>query len=84
MTMAALAGAATPRPQGPCDIYASARTSCVAAHSTTRAGGYANPAAQDASGLAEPLIVGDGAKIAQMAQFHILDSIGFSDRVNLN
>jgi alpha-L-arabinofuranosidase B-like protein/lamin tail-like protein len=26
-----------PRPQGPCDIYASAGDSCVAAHSTTRA-----------------------------------------------
>src|SRR5579875_2976267 len=26
-----------PRPQGPCDIYASAGDACVAAHSTTRA-----------------------------------------------
>lgn len=34
---AALAGAATPRPQGPCDIYADAGAPCVAAHSTTRA-----------------------------------------------
>jgi non-reducing end alpha-L-arabinofuranosidase len=25
------------RPQGPCDIYASARNPCAAAHSTTRA-----------------------------------------------
>ena len=25
------------RPQGPCDIYAAAKTPCVAAHSTTRA-----------------------------------------------
>ncbi len=29
--------AAPPRPQGPCDIYAAAGDSCVAAHSTTRA-----------------------------------------------
>ncbi|MFL6416951.1 MAG: arabinofuranosidase catalytic domain-containing protein, partial [Bryobacteraceae bacterium] len=29
--------AAPPRPQGPCDIYATARNPCVAAHSTTRA-----------------------------------------------
>src|SRR6202163_2724972 len=27
----------SPRPQGPCDIYAAAGTPCVAAHSTTRA-----------------------------------------------
>ncbi|HEY3760776.1 MAG TPA: arabinofuranosidase catalytic domain-containing protein [Verrucomicrobiae bacterium] len=31
------AKAAPPRPQGPCDIYAAAKTPCVAAHSTTRA-----------------------------------------------
>ncbi|MGA2729690.1 MAG: arabinofuranosidase catalytic domain-containing protein [Terracidiphilus sp.] len=31
------AGVAPPRPQGPCDIYAAAGDSCVAAHSTTRA-----------------------------------------------
>jgi len=31
------AGAAPPRPEGPCDIYAAAGTPCVAAHSTTRA-----------------------------------------------
>ena len=30
-------GAAPPRPQGPCDIYAEAGNPCVAAHSTTRA-----------------------------------------------
>jgi len=30
-------GAAPPRPQGPCDIYAAAGDPCVAAHSTTRA-----------------------------------------------
>jgi hypothetical protein len=30
-------GAAAPRPQGPCDIYAAAGDPCVAAHSTTRA-----------------------------------------------
>ena len=30
-------GAAPPRPQGPCDIYAAAGDACVAAHSTTRA-----------------------------------------------
>jgi hypothetical protein len=30
-------GALPPRPQGPCDIYAAAGDSCVAAHSTTRA-----------------------------------------------
>ena len=30
-------GAAAPRPQGPCDIYAAGQTPCVAAHSTTRA-----------------------------------------------
>ncbi len=30
-------GAASPRPQGPCDIYAVAGDPCVAAHSTTRA-----------------------------------------------
>jgi hypothetical protein len=29
--------ASTPRPKGPCDIYAAAANSCVAAHSTTRA-----------------------------------------------
>jgi len=29
--------ASPPRPQGPCDIYATAGTPCVAAHSTTRA-----------------------------------------------
>jgi len=37
VTMASLAGAAPPRPQGPCDIYAAANAPCVAAHSTTRA-----------------------------------------------
>src|SRR5271157_2691295 len=37
LTMAAPAGAAPPRPQGPCDIYGAAGTPCVAAHSTTRA-----------------------------------------------
>jgi len=31
------ANGAAPRPQGPCDIYASAGDPCVAAHSTTRA-----------------------------------------------
>lgn len=31
------AATAPPRPQGPCDIYAAAGDSCVAAHSTTRA-----------------------------------------------
>ena len=31
------AESAPPRPQGPCDIYASAGNPCVAAHSTTRA-----------------------------------------------
>ena len=31
------AGAAPPRPQGPCDIYAAAGDPCAAAHSTTRA-----------------------------------------------
>ena len=30
-------GAAPPRPQGPCDLYAAAGDACVAAHSTTRA-----------------------------------------------
>src|SRR6195952_3130252 len=30
-------GAASSRPQGPCDIYAAAGDPCVAAHSTTRA-----------------------------------------------
>src|SRR6516164_7974036 len=30
-------GATSPRPQGPCDIYAAAGDPCVAAHSTTRA-----------------------------------------------
>ncbi len=30
-------GVVPPRPQGPCDIYASAGDACVAAHSTTRA-----------------------------------------------
>ena len=34
--MAIAAGAAPPRPQGPCDIYGLAGTPCVAAHSTTR------------------------------------------------
>jgi len=37
LTMAAQAGAGPNRPQGPCDIYAAAGASCVAAHSTTRA-----------------------------------------------
>ncbi len=32
-----LTGAAPPRPKGPCDIYGSSGTPCVAAHSTTRA-----------------------------------------------
>jgi hypothetical protein len=37
--------AAVDRPQGPCDIYATAKTPCVAAHSTTRAlyKGYNGP-----------------------------------------
>jgi len=30
-------GAAAPRPQGPCDVYAAASAPCAAAHSTTRA-----------------------------------------------
>jgi len=34
---ALLSGAALPRPQGSCDIYAAAGDACVAAHSTTRA-----------------------------------------------
>src|SRR5690349_17503280 len=37
ITMGTAAGAAPPRPQGPCDIYRAAGTPCVAAHSTTRA-----------------------------------------------
>src|SRR3984885_3734933 len=37
LTMATPAGAAPPRPQGPCDIYDAAGAPCVAAHSTTRA-----------------------------------------------
>jgi hypothetical protein len=37
LTMTMRAGAAPPRPQGPCDIYGAAGTPCVAAHSTTRA-----------------------------------------------
>lgn len=37
LTVSALSGAAPPRPQGPCDIYATGGTPCVAAHSTTRA-----------------------------------------------
>lgn len=37
LTMAAHAGAAPARPQGPCDIYGKAGDPCVAAHSTTRA-----------------------------------------------
>ena len=37
LTMATPAGEAPSRPQGPCDIYASAGAPCVAAHSTTRA-----------------------------------------------
>jgi hypothetical protein len=36
-TLAMNAAAATPRPKGPCDIYAAAGDPCVAAHSTTRA-----------------------------------------------
>src|SRR3954464_13920716 len=47
LTMAQQAGrgAAPPRPQGPCDIYAAASDPCVAAHSTTRAlyAGYNGP-----------------------------------------
>lgn len=35
--VAVASGAASPRPQGPCDVYAAAGTPCVAAHSTTRA-----------------------------------------------
>src|SRR5262249_549145 len=37
LTMATPADSAPPRPQGPCDIYASAGDPCVAAHSTTPA-----------------------------------------------
>ena len=37
VTMSTPAGAAPPRPQGPCDIYGAAGAPCVAAHSTTRA-----------------------------------------------
>jgi len=37
LMMAAPAGAAPPRPLGPCDIYDAAGARCVAAHSTTRA-----------------------------------------------
>jgi hypothetical protein len=37
LTIATAAGAAPPRPQGPCDIYGSAGDPCVAAHSTARA-----------------------------------------------
>ena len=37
LTVSTGAGAAPPRPQGPCDIYGAANTPCVAAHSTTRA-----------------------------------------------
>lgn len=37
LTMAPVAGAAPPRSQGPCDIYAASGAPCVAAHSTTRA-----------------------------------------------
>ncbi|MBL0160367.1 MAG: lamin tail domain-containing protein [Bryobacterales bacterium] len=36
-TIAAPAGTAPPRPQGPCDIYAAAGAPCAAAHSSTRA-----------------------------------------------
>lgn len=45
LTMATAAGAAPPRPQGPCDIYAAAGAPCVAAHSSTRAlyAGYNGP-----------------------------------------
>jgi non-reducing end alpha-L-arabinofuranosidase len=32
-----VSGAALQRPQGPCDVYATAGTPCVAAHSSTRA-----------------------------------------------
>src|SRR5579862_3970317 len=37
LTVATPAGAAPPRPRGPCDIYGTAGAPCVAAHSTTRA-----------------------------------------------
>ena len=37
LTMDMSAIAAPPRAQGPCDVYATAGTPCVAAHSTTRA-----------------------------------------------
>ena len=37
LTRSQQAGAAPPRPKGPCDIYAAAGDPCVAAHSTTRA-----------------------------------------------
>src|SRR5262245_9139928 len=47
MTAAQSSGSRTPpaRPQGPCDIYATAGAPCVAAHSTTRAlyAGYNGP-----------------------------------------
>jgi len=36
-TIAAPAGTAPPRPQGPCDVYAAAGAPCAAAHSSTRA-----------------------------------------------
>src|ERR1044072_2321508 len=32
-----LGGKALARPEGPCDVYAAAKTPCVAAHSSTRA-----------------------------------------------
>ena len=37
LMMAQPAGSGRARPEGPCDIYAAAKTPCVAAHSSTRA-----------------------------------------------
>ena len=73
--MVVSAGAAT-RPQGPCDIYATAHTPCVAAHSTTRAlyAAYAGPLYQvkreaDGSTLDVGILIGGSADAARQDAF---------------
>ncbi len=72
------ANVAPPRPQGPCDIYASAGDPCVAAHSTTRAlyASYNGP-------LYQVLRQSDGEKldigVVQPTASPIPDAGGYAD-----
>jgi len=82
LTMAQQAGAgpsvASPRPQGPCDIYAAAGSPCVGAHSTTRAlyASYNGP-------LYQVLRQSDGKTldigVVQPAASPVLDAGGYAD-----